>query len=345
MSFFRLTRRDAAFAAAAALACAALPAAVVPAAAETKIKIGYIPVLGSSQLFVIEGEGWAKAEGLDLDLVRFGSGPQAMQALAAGQLDAYLAGVLPLLVARSKGVDVKVVAAGAIEELQLVGRGALVEAAKASGGDMKAAFAAFTKAQGRKPKLAAQPAGSVPDTLLRYWLEQTGVDAASVDIASIDIDAAQQAFLASSVDAAVLREPAVTVALDRVKDAKILVDGHQFMPDQPGSALAFYKPQALIDSGVGAKLLKLHIRATAFLKNEPDRAAPHILAALGSGLLTEAQIKSALKGSRGTFVADPARIVDSVAKLQDFQVKLGVVRRATPVAELFDLDLYRRVAP
>ena len=61
--------------------------------AQTKVNLGYIPVLGSSQAFVIDGEGWAKQAGIDLTLTRFDSGPAMIQALASGQLDAYLAGV------------------------------------------------------------------------------------------------------------------------------------------------------------------------------------------------------------------------------------------------------------
>jgi NitT/TauT family transport system substrate-binding protein len=63
-------------------------------AAET-IRIGYIPVLGSSALFVLDGKGWAKEAGLDVELVRFTSGPQAIQALTSGRIDGYVAGVLP----------------------------------------------------------------------------------------------------------------------------------------------------------------------------------------------------------------------------------------------------------
>jgi NitT/TauT family transport system substrate-binding protein len=316
---------------------------VLPAASQTSVKIGYIPVLGSAQLFIIDGEGWAKEEGLDLKLIRFQAGTQAIQALAAGQLDAYLAGVLPLLVARAKGVDVRVVAAAAIEELQLVGRGPLVAAA--DGLDFKSAIAKFTQDQGRKPKIAAQPQGSVPDTLLRYWLEiENGVDAQSVDIVGLDIDAAQQAFLAGQVDAAVLREPALTVVRDRLAASKVLVTGRQFMLDQPGSVLAIYGLGTPNGAEIGEKLLRLHLRATDLIKTHPDEAAPFILKALGAGILTEAQIGRALAGSNLSFVADPARIVDSVAKLQDFEVRLGTVKTATPVSDLFDLDFYRRVA-
>ncbi len=110
------------------------------------------------------------------------------------------------------------IAAAAVEELELVARGPLLAAA--DGADFKTAVAKFTAAQGRKPKIAAQPRGSVPDILLRYWLTVTaGVDPDAVEIVGIDIDAAQQAFLAGSVDAAVLREPALTVVRDRLKDA------------------------------------------------------------------------------------------------------------------------------
>ncbi len=311
--------------------------------AQTTVKIGYIPVLGSAQLFVIDGKGWAKEEGLDLQLIRFQAGTQAIQALAAGQLDAYLAGVLPLLVARSKGVDVKVIAAAAIEELQLVGRGPLLAAAE--GVDFKTAVAKFTAAQGRKPKLAAQPQGSVPDTLLRYWLQaENGIDPQTVDITGLDIDATQQAFLAGQVDAAVLREPALTVVRDRLPASKVLVTGRQFMPDQPGSVLAIYQLGMPKAAEIAEKLLRLHLRATELIKTHPEEATPFILKALGAGILTEAQINRAIAGSISSFVTDPAQIVDSVAKLQDFEVKLGIVKNATPVADLFDLAFYRRVA-
>lgn len=110
------------------LATVALGWAVSPAQAADSIRIGYIPVLGSSALFVIDGEGWAKQAGLDVQLVRFTSGPQAIQALVSGRIDGYVAGVLPLLQARAHGVDVKVVATASIEELSVIARGALAEA-------------------------------------------------------------------------------------------------------------------------------------------------------------------------------------------------------------------------
>lgn len=74
---------------------ATLAMAALPASAQVKLQVGYIPVLGVSQLFVLEGEGWAKEAGLDLQITRFDSGPAMIQALAFGKLDVLYAGVSP----------------------------------------------------------------------------------------------------------------------------------------------------------------------------------------------------------------------------------------------------------
>src|ERR1041385_3066330 len=96
---------------------AALILIAAPVSAATKLTIGFIPVLGSAQLFVIDGEGWAKQADIELAITRFDSGPAMIQALASGKLDLYLAGIGPIMVARGQGIDVRVVAAAAIEEL------------------------------------------------------------------------------------------------------------------------------------------------------------------------------------------------------------------------------------
>lgn len=324
------------------------------AQAGTPVRIGYIPVLGSSALFVLDGEGWAKEAGLDLNLVRFTSGPQAIQALVSGRIDAYVAGVLPLLQARAHGADVKVVTAASIEELEVVARGPLAALLPAGANGnlapeaVKTVLEKFKQEQSHLPRIAAQPAGSVPDSLLRYWLQKrVGVNpvTSAVTIIGVDIDAAQQAFLAGAVDAAVLREPALTVVRSRLKDAGILASGHDLMPDQPGSVLAVVKPDAP-DRQVWAKVLGgLFVRATTLLATHPDEAAPFVTHALGGGILSEDVMKKALEGSASRFVSDPARIIEGVRQLQAFEVEQGLLRQAQPVEGLFDLDLWRQLKP
>ncbi|WP_408744528.1 ABC transporter substrate-binding protein [Acetobacter indonesiensis] len=334
------------------LGAVAFAAVTLPAHAGTPVRVGYIPVLGSSALFVVDGEGWAKEAGLDLQLVRFTSGPQAIQALVSGRIDAYVAGVLPLLQARAHGSDVKVVTAASVEELEVVTRGALAaELPKGQEGGfsadaVKGFFTDYKKTQSHLPRIAAQPAGSVPDSLLRYWLQKkVGLAAVadSVSIVGVDIDAAQQAFLAGAVDAAVLREPALTVVRARVPEARTLATGHDLLPDQPGSVLAIVKPEAPEHQAWAKPLAGLFVRATTLLANHPDEAAPFVTKALGGGILNEDVMKKALERSASRFVSDPTRIVEGVKQLQDFEVEQGLLRKAQPVDDLFDLDLWRQL--
>ena len=329
-----------------ALIAMASPIAVVlpaaPAGAATKLTIGFIPVLGSAQLFVIDGEGWAKQADIELAITRFDSGPAMIQALASGKLDLYLAGIGPIMVARGQGIDVRVVAAAAIEELAVLARGRLAEILDRTPA-LPDAVAAFAKAQGRKPKFATQPPGSVPDTVMRYWLDPVSkVVLADVEILGIGIDATQQAFLSGAVDAAVVREPTLTLIRDRDRKAKLVAAGGQLFPNQPGSVLAALATSDAAKRDAMLRFVRLHVRATEMLQKEPKRAAPHILKALGAGIVPLDVIERALVSPASRFVTDPAIIVEATGKMQDYQIALGVLKQAVPVAQLFDHESYRR---
>ena len=76
-------------AAAFALAMVGLPAQ----AEQIPVRVGVIPVIGVSQIFVVNGEGWAREAGMDLKFTTFESGPNMIQALASGTIDVYVGGV------------------------------------------------------------------------------------------------------------------------------------------------------------------------------------------------------------------------------------------------------------
>src|SRR5215207_5054195 len=103
------------------LALLSLFALAAPARAQTvPVRVGVIPIIGAAPIFVANGEGWTKEAGLDLKFTTFESGPNMIQALASGTIDVYVGGVMPLAVARTKGVGAKVVTATAVEEMVFV---------------------------------------------------------------------------------------------------------------------------------------------------------------------------------------------------------------------------------
>ncbi|MDB5643886.1 MAG: transporter substrate-binding protein, partial [Hyphomicrobiales bacterium] len=187
------------------------------------VRVGYVPVIGASALYVLDRAGWARENGLDLKLVRFDSGPAAIQALASGTLDMLAIGVAPVAVARSRGLDVKVVAAAGSGGSAFIASEAL---AGAFGGktDPAPAFAAFRQAQGRKAKLATLPPGGVPTVALHHWLWKLGqVNRDDVEIVALGIDAVQQAVLSGSVDGATVLEPSASIVLQRNPKLKMIV--------------------------------------------------------------------------------------------------------------------------
>ncbi len=312
-------------------------------AQNTTLEVGYMPILPVAQLFVMEGEGWTEEAGLELDLTRFSSGPAMVQALAAGDLDVMYFGIGPAMVARANGVPIKVLAASIKEQIGLVARGEFAESF--DGLDPKAAIARFTEEQGRKPKIATFPRGSVPDTVLRYWLaEQVGVDLDSVDIVAMGADRVQQALLAGAVDAASILEPILTTVTERDDSAKVIVRGGDMLPNQPGAVLAAREavlkehPQAM------RKLLELHIRATQVLEEDPERAAPHVREFVGKRLVPLATVEAALKSPSSNYLSDPHEIIDATRVMRDFQTQNGTLRKSVDIEALFDTQLYDEVS-
>jgi len=311
------------------------------ALAQQPLRVGFIPVMGVAQIFVAEGEGWTKQAGIPLAPAAFESGPNMIQALSSGSLDVYAAGLAPLLVARSKGIDVRVVAATVVEEMSFAASASF--APFFEGRTPAQAFKAFREKSGRPAKLATQPIGSGPHTTLNYWLwEVVKADKADVQIVEMGIDATQGAIATGAVEGGSIREPALTIVRKQNPKIKLVATGADMFPNFPGVAVAVLGSFADKNPKAVESLVRVVVRATALLKEDPKRAAPHVGAAFGRGLVPEAILLEAIKSPQTQFTSDPRRIVESTAKLQDYQVKLGALARTAPLDGLFALSVYDR---
>ena len=311
------------------------------AAAQTiPVRIGFIPVLGTSPIFVADQLGLLKAAGLTPRFTNFESGPVMIQALASGTLDLYVGGVAPLAVARSKGIEVKVVAATAIEEMTVTIGGKFAPYFK-QGTPSAEAFKAFHAATGKAARMATQPPGSVPHTTLVHWLDEVAhVAKADYEIITMGIDATQQALLAGAVDGSTLREPAITVSQQRDPSIKVVAYGADMFKDQPGTVVAVSGAFLAKNPDNVQKLVDAIVQATAIIQKEPQKAVPAIEAALGKGIVDEATILKSLSSPASKFTADPRVIVDSTREMQAYQVKIGTLDKEYPLEGLFDPSFY-----
>ena len=311
------------------------------ASAQQTLRVGFIPVMGVAQIFVADGEGWTKQAGLTLQTATFESGPNMIQALSSGTLDVYVAGLAPLLVARSKGIDVRVISATVVEEMGFAAGPAL--APLFDGRPGAAAFKAFREKNGRPAKLATQPPGSGPNTTLQYWLwEVLKADKADVEIVEMGIDATQRAISTAAVEGGSIREPALTILRKQNPAVKLVATGAEMFPNFPGVVVAVLGSFADKNPKAVDDLVRVIVRATKLLKDDPKRAVTHVGAAFGRGLVPDDILLEALKSPQTQFTSDPRRIAESTVKLQDYQVKLGVLKKAEPLDGLFAQAVYDR---
>ncbi len=325
-----------------ALALATSFLLAMPARSQERVplEIGYLPILPTAQLFVGLEDGSIAKTGIEPKLVSFQDGPAMVQALLARQLDIAYVGIGPVLVARAKGADIKVVAANIVDQIKLVALDKLAPFFKS--GDPATAFKRYADKYGKKPVITTLPAGSVPDTVLKYWLKrQLKIDSSQIEVIHQGIPGVQQALLTGAVDGASILEPAATIVTERNKQATIAVQGSAMFPKLPGAVLIVR--QTIIDKYPDKvqALVAAHEAATRKLNGDPKAVAGFVQKYAGGGRIELAVIEKALANSKGGFVANPEYIVAGTRALQDFQIEMGTVKDKADLSALFEPKFYR----
>lgn len=246
----------------AAIAFSVLASSVESHAQPVTVELAYLPLLGSSQVFVMESEGWAKDAGLDFKMTRFNSGTAIVQALASGKFDIAIMAMSPVIVARAAGIDLKVVAAmHDIDSHAFIGTPQLA-GAYAKAGTPAAAFAQFVKDNGRPVKIAALPKGTLPDTAIRFYLAHHKVAPEHFQILSQGDEQVLQSMLAGAVDAVSLAEPLMEIIKTKISGTKVLASGATLMPGHPGFVIAVREKFIAKNPEAVRKIVEMNVRAT-----------------------------------------------------------------------------------
>jgi NitT/TauT family transport system substrate-binding protein len=311
--------------------------------ADVTLEMAYMPIVPCSQLFVIEGMGWAREAGINLNLTRFPNGPAIVQAIASGNMDVMCFGIGPAMVTRGKGIKIKVIAAGITNQIAVIAQGDLVDYFNKydNGAD---ALRAFTADTGRKPKIASFPKGSVPDTVTRHWLLRSlKMDLDEVELIGMGASRVQQALLSRSVDAAGILEPILTIVESKLEGSKVIARASDMMNGQPGSTIAARENVIAEQRAAIVKLVELHIRATKLLKDDPAAAAVHVKNFVAKGLIDVGTIQKSLESPSSNFAADPNSILKETEYMANFQ-KAEKINTKVSTDGLFDLTIYRDAA-
>ncbi|UPO77438.1 ABC transporter substrate-binding protein [Arthrobacter sp. Helios] len=180
------------------------PASAAAAEGLTAIEVGVIPIIDVAPIYLGVEEGLFEAEGLDVTLTLAQGGAAIVPAVTSGQMDFGFSNITSMIVGRSKGLPVQMVAPGG-----------------SSTGDPDADFAAvMTKPDSgiettkdlEGKKIGVNTLNNISDSTISEAVKQAGGDYESIEFVEIPFPDLSAQLAAGTVDAIAAVEPFVTIA-------------------------------------------------------------------------------------------------------------------------------------
>jgi NitT/TauT family transport system substrate-binding protein len=249
---------------------------------KTELRLGYFPNLTHAAALVGVAEGtFADALGPDVTLTptTFAAGPEAVEALLSGRLDAGYIGPNPAInaFATSDGAAIRIVSGATSGGAFLVVRKGIAKPADLEGAT-----------------LASPQLGNTQDVALRSWLADQGFETdrsggGEVSISNLANPDALASFIDGAIDGAWLPEPYAT-RMVREGKGHVLVDEADLWPQGRYVTTHLIVRTAYLEEhpDVVKGLIVGHLEATTLLQDEPGRAKrivnEHLTDLTGSGI-------------------------------------------------------------
>ncbi|MFC7018900.1 MULTISPECIES: ABC transporter substrate-binding protein [Haloarcula] len=298
-----------------------------------EVTLAYMPIFPDLQYFVMDQEGYFDDVDATIDAREFTDGPAIVQAYGGGELDVAMFGIVPSMIVIDRGIPAKVTAANIKEPMAIMAHEDLQALWEDHGAD---AFSVWREEKGRKFRFGTFPQGSVPDVLLRYWLQQAEVDTSQVDIVEINgANAVFQAIANGEIDGSSIMEPVPTRAEAADAPVQVFRLAGDVMPGQPAAVTLM--SDDVRDSTVATQFLEQHVRATEFIQNNPERTADIVETGIG---MPADQALSALQGPLSNFVTDPREIENGTEIFSQFAAQNGQIESQLALEEIFDYGAY-----
>jgi len=294
----------------------------------THLRIGYQPSTHQVAHVTAMEKGWWQEDLAPFGITQvtdynFPTGAPEMQAMLSGDLDIAYVGAAPFIAAVSTGLDAKIIAAVQTQGSDLVLRN-------------EVPYTGPADLVGKK--IATFPPGTIQDTILRSWLEENGVDPASVTIVAMDPGAATTAISAGQVDGVFLPHPSPSI-IAAEGTGRTVVQSGEMMKDHACCVLVASGSLIREHPEIVEQIVKTHIRATEYNLEHQDEAASLYAAKTGQNVET---VKASFRDWDGTWTADPNVITTSVVEYTNLQYELGYISKPLTQDDLFDLSFYEK---
>jgi NitT/TauT family transport system substrate-binding protein len=221
------------------------------------LRIGWVYAMANAPIVIAKDMGLFKAQGVDVDIRQFNSGPLLMRALKAGDLDMAYIGMPPVYHAYEQGFKLKIIAK--VNH----GQAALIVHNDSDITDL---------AQLKGKKIAGVRESSGMDVLLKGFVLQ---DKANLDpVNDVKIIHMPTKMMSASVargvvDAAFSWEPFISQAV-LSKQERVLFDMNQAVEKYPWYVVVATQDTISQNYEMMSKVLKAHQQAVLFLNEQPE---------------------------------------------------------------------------
>jgi NitT/TauT family transport system substrate-binding protein len=293
------------------------------------LRLGYFPNITHAPAIVgVEKGIFAEklGSGVTLETKTFNAGPEAVEAIFSGALDATYIGPNPTVNAhsKSKGEAVRVVSGAA------------------SGGVALVVKPDITSVEGlRGKKIATPQLGNTQDVALRYWLKEKGLTTTKEGGGDVSIvpqanSQTLETFRGGAIDGAWVPEPFVSQLVNA--GGKVLVDERDLWPDGKFVITNLIVSTTFLKAhpDVVQKLVEGQVAANDFVNQQPDQAQQAISDHVGKITGKPLDLKL-IKQAWPTlqFLNDP--IASSLKTGLDHAVAVGLTE-PVDLAGLYDLS-------
>jgi NitT/TauT family transport system substrate-binding protein len=298
-----------------------------------ELTVAHMPIFPDLQYYVMESEGYLEEVDAEITGREFTDGPAIVQAYGSGELDAAMFGIVPSMIVIDRGIPAKVTAANIVEPMAIMAHEELQTLWADHGAD---AFSVWDEQTGQQFRFGTFPQGSVPDVLLRYWLQQEGVSTDAVEIIEIGgANAVWQAIANGEIDGSSIMEPVPTRAAAADVAVQTFKTAAEVMPGQPAAVTLM--SDELRQSPLAGQFLEQHVRATEFIQENPGATADIVEAGIG---MPADQARAALDGPLSNFVTDPRAIENGTQIFSEFAAENGQIESQLSLEAIFDDSVY-----
>jgi NitT/TauT family transport system substrate-binding protein len=302
---------------------------------EVTLRLGYFPnVTHSTAIVGVEAGLYEDALGpnVNLELLTYSTGTQAIEAFFAGAIDATYIGPNPAINgwAQSEGQALKIISGAT------------------SGGAFLVVKPGIDKPKELKGKTLATPSlGNTQDVALRSYLKKHGLEAdtegsGEVSIVPQDNALTLDGFITGDIDGAWVPEPWATRLIDE-GGAKVLVDEADLWPQGEYVTTHLIVSQEYLEANksVVRRLLEGHVAANDFIQDKPEDAQQLVADGISRITGKEVSVELVAKTFENlTFTNDP--IASSLRKSAKAAVKVGLLE-PVDLDGIYDLRLLNKV--